>query len=78
MCTLRHWRPRRNLLHFMVWWIQDRDIIRGGFLSVERRNKLIALARNGSAASRVTRRAIIAGAVPGRRSSDPCDDQWSS
>src|SRR5271170_525604 len=32
-------------------------MIRGGFLSVEDRNKLIALARDGSAASRVTRRA---------------------
>jgi transposase len=32
-------------------------MIRGGFLSVEERNKLIALARDGSAASRVTRRA---------------------
>ena len=32
-------------------------MIRGGFLSEEDRNKLIALARDGSAASRVTRRA---------------------
>ena len=32
-------------------------MIRGGFLSVDDRNKLIALARDGSAASRVTRRA---------------------
>src|SRR5271154_3850927 len=32
-------------------------MIRGGFLRVEDRNKLIALARDGSAASRVTRRA---------------------
>src|ERR1700757_343237 len=32
-------------------------MIRGGFLSAEDRNKLIALARDGSAASRVTRRA---------------------
>ena len=31
--------------------------IRGGFLSEEDRNKLIALAREGSVASRVTRRA---------------------
>ena len=35
----------------------DGGMIRGGFLSVEDRNKLIALARDGSAASRVTRRA---------------------
>jgi hypothetical protein len=32
-------------------------MIRGGFLSEEDRNKLIALARDGSAVSRVTRRA---------------------
>ena len=32
-------------------------MIRGGFVSVDDRNKLIALARDGSAASRVTRRA---------------------
>ena len=32
-------------------------MIRGGFLSEEDRNKLIALAREGSVASRVTRRA---------------------
>ncbi len=32
-------------------------MIRGGFLSAEDRGKLIALARGGSAASRVTRRA---------------------
>src|SRR5437660_11073042 len=32
-------------------------MIRGGFLSEEDRNKLIALARDGSVASRVTRRA---------------------
>ena len=35
----------------------DVRIIRGGFLSEEDRNKLIALAREGSVASRVTRRA---------------------
>jgi len=32
-------------------------MIRGGFLGEEDRNKLIALARDGSAASRMTRRA---------------------
>jgi transposase len=32
-------------------------MIRGGFLSEEDRNKLIALTRDGSAASRLTRRA---------------------
>ncbi len=35
----------------------DGDMIRGGFLSKEDRSKLIALARDGSAASRLTRRA---------------------
>ena len=35
----------------------DAEMIRGGFLSVEDRNQLIALARDGSAASRLTRRA---------------------
>jgi hypothetical protein len=35
----------------------DERMIRGHFLSEEDRNKLIALARDGSAASRVTRRA---------------------
>jgi len=35
----------------------DGVMIRGGFLSAEDRSQLIALARNGSAASRVTRRA---------------------
>ena len=34
-----------------------RRMIRGGFLSEEDRNKLTALARDGSVASRVTRRA---------------------
>jgi integrase len=35
----------------------DAGMIRGGFLSAEDRSKLIALARDGSAASRLTRRA---------------------
>jgi transposase len=45
---------------FLAFWgssDSDGGMIRGGFLIEEDRNKLIALARDGSAASRVTRRA---------------------
>jgi transposase len=45
------------LLAFRVLVDSDEGMIRGGFLSAEDRSKLIALARDGSARSRVTRRA---------------------
>jgi transposase len=45
------------LLEFSGLADSDERMIRGGFLSGEDRNELIALARDGSVASRVTRRA---------------------
>ena len=44
-------------MHFAGWTDSDGRMIQGGFLGEEDRTKLIALARDGSAASRVTRRA---------------------
>ena len=44
-------------LAFFRWTDSDEGMIRGGFLSKEDRGKLIALARDGSVACRVTRRA---------------------
>ena len=46
-----------KFLAFRCWSDSDGGIIRGGFLGEEDRNKLIALARDGAAASRMTRRA---------------------
>ena len=46
-----------KILEFSGLANSDVRMIRGGFLSEEDRNKLIALAREGSVASRVTRRA---------------------
>ena len=48
---------RRKFLAICFWSDSDGGMIRGGFLGEEDRNKLIALARDGSAASRMTRRA---------------------
>jgi transposase len=50
----------KNRAKFLAFcWLIDSDVgvIRGGFLSAEDRIELIALARDGSAASRLTRRA---------------------
>ena len=44
-------------MRFVAEGISDRRMIRGGFLGEEDRARLIGLARDGSAASRVTRRA---------------------
>ena len=46
-----------KFLAFRCWSDSDGGMIRGGFLGEEDRNKLIALARDGAAASRMTRRA---------------------
>ena len=50
-------KTRKNFLAFHGLADSDERTIRGHFLSAEDRSKLIALARDGSAASRVTRRA---------------------
>jgi transposase len=50
-------KTREKFLAFRGLADSDQRMIRGGFLGQEDRNKLIALARDGSAASRVTRRA---------------------
>jgi transposase len=50
-------KSRDKFLAFRVLVDSDGGMIRGGFLSAEDRSKLIALARDGSAASRLTRRA---------------------
>jgi transposase len=50
-------KARENFLAFRTLADSDGHRIRGGFLSEEDRNKLIALTRDGSAASRLTRRA---------------------
>jgi transposase len=50
-------KNREKLLAFCILADSDGGMIRGGFLGQEDRNKLIALARDGSAASRLTRRA---------------------
>jgi hypothetical protein len=50
-------KSREKLLEFSGLADSDERMIRGGFLSGEDRNELIALARDGSVASRVTRRA---------------------
>ena len=50
-------KSRDKSLAFCGWADSDGHMIRGGFLSEEDRHKLIALARDGSAACRVTRRA---------------------
>jgi transposase len=50
-------KSRDKFLAFRVLMDSDVGMIRGGFLSAEDRSKLIALARDGSAASRLTRRA---------------------
>ena len=50
-------KVRGKFLAICFWSDSDGGIIRGGFLGEEDRNKLIALARDGSAASRMTRRA---------------------
>src|SRR6266446_10116808 len=50
-------KAREKLLAFCGLADSDLRMIRGGFLTEEDRNKLIALARDGSAASRATRRA---------------------
>ena len=50
-------KTRTNFLAFHGLADSDERMIRGHFLSAEDRSKLIALARDGSAASRVTRRA---------------------
>jgi len=50
-------RSREKCLAFAGWPDSDRGMIRGGFLSEEDRQTLIALARDGLAAGRVTRRA---------------------
>jgi transposase len=50
-------KSRDKSLAFCGWVDSDGHMIRGGFLSEEDRDKLIALARDGSAACRVTRRA---------------------
>src|SRR6516162_5979905 len=50
-------KARENFLAFGTLADSDEAMIRGGFLSKEDRNELIALARDGSAASRLTRRA---------------------
>ena len=50
--------PRRvKILAFFRWADSDEGMIRRGFLSEQDRGKLIALARDGSAVCRVTRRA---------------------
>jgi hypothetical protein len=54
--TPTHRRLGRNSLCFSVWRIPLGGI-RGGFLTEVDRGKLVALVRDGSAASRVTRRA---------------------
>ena len=50
-------KAREKLLAFFGWADSARRMIRGGFLTEEERGKLVALARDGSAAARVTRRA---------------------
>ena len=50
-------KTREKFLAFRGLADSDERMIRGHFLSEEDRNKLIALARDGSAASRGTRRA---------------------
>src|SRR6202795_2010338 len=50
-------KARENFLAFRGVGDSDGGMIRGGFLGEEDRNQLIALARDGSAASRMTRRA---------------------
>src|SRR5260370_13664695 len=50
-------KARENFLAFRGFADSDGCMIRGGFLGEEDRNTLIALARDGSAASRLTRRA---------------------
>ncbi len=50
-------KNREKLLAFLGLADSDWLMIRGGFLGEEDRKKLIALARDGSTASRVTRRA---------------------
>src|ERR1700758_3769311 len=50
-------KSREKLLAFGGMVDSDADMIRSGFLSLEDRRQLIALARDGSAASRLTRRA---------------------
>jgi transposase len=50
-------KTRDILLAFFGWADSARRMIRGGFLTGEDRGKLVALARDGSAAARVTRRA---------------------
>ena len=50
-------KSREEFLAFRVLMDSDGSMIRGGFLSAEDRRTLIALARDGSAASRLTRRA---------------------
>ena len=54
-----------DLEHALGVRLLDRRMIRGGFLSAEDRKHLIALARDGSAAARLTRRAnaLAGGAV---------------
>ena len=50
-------KSREKFLAFRVLVDSDGSMIRGGFLSAEDRRTLIALARDESAASRLTRRA---------------------
>src|SRR5208282_5627229 len=50
-------RTREKFLVFFGLADSARRMIRGGFLTEEDRGKLVALVRDGSAASRVTRRA---------------------
>src|SRR5271157_5363786 len=54
--TPTHWRVGKKLA-FGARLDSDGRMIRGGFLSEEDRKALIALARDGLAAGRVTRRA---------------------
>ena len=56
-CQVFNMTSVRKSLAFCGWADSDGHMIRGGFLSEEDRHKLIALARDGSAACRVTRRA---------------------
>jgi len=62
-------KSREKLLEFSGSADSDVGMIRGRFLSEDDRNKLIALARDGSAVSRVTRRANALVLL---------DDRWSA
>src|ERR1700720_2213465 len=58
-------KTREKFLVFFGLADSARRMIRGGFLTEEDRGKLVALVRDGSAASRVTRRANALGLLGG-------------